>query len=184
MSGMAGIALKDGFSAAWFREQSVLAKDAKVARRLLSLAAIKEGYTRSDAAKIGGMDRQTLRDWVHRFNAEGVDGLKDRHAGGIPRALSAKHTAWVISMVEMGPLPEVHGLVRWRVQDLCDLVFEEFAVTIKSTAMRRVLKEQGYANLTARPVGRGQSPSAIETFKKTGQASWQKSKISCHQEQP
>ena len=97
---MAGIALKDGFSAAWFREQSVLAKDAKVARRLLSLAAIKEGYTRSDAAKIGGMDRQTLCDWVHRFNAEGVDGLK----------------------------------------------------------------EQGYANLTARPVGRGQSPSAIETF--------------------
>jgi len=179
---MSAIALKDGYTAAWFREQSILAKDAKVARRLLSLAAIKEGYSRSKAAKIGGMDRQTLCDWVHRFNAGGVAGLKDRHAGGIPRALTAKQTAWVISMVEMGPLPEVHGLVRWRVQDLCDLVQDEFGVTIKTTAMRRVLKEQGYANLTARPMGRGQAPSAIETFKKTGQASWQQSKPNSHRE--
>ena len=164
---MAPVPIQGAYSSDWFRIQAKQAKDSNQARRLLSLAAIQDGLSRTEAAKIGGMDRQTLRDWVHRFNDEGLDGLKDRHGGGTPRALNRDQTQWIIDQVHRGPDLDKHGVVRWRVIDLCALIKEEFGVTIKRTAMRRVLHENSLANLTARPQSKDQDPEKLEALKKT-----------------
>ena len=166
---MPAIPLSSDHTGDWFRAQACETKDAKQARRLLALAAIKDGFSRLEAAKIGGMDRQTLRDWVHRFNEHDLDGLKDRHGGGIPRALNEEQTTWIMTKVAEGPVPEKDGLVRWRVLDLCALIDKEFGVTIKATAMSRVIRDHGYRNLTARPIGRGQDSQALDAFKKLSQ---------------
>ena len=166
---MPAVPLDSDHPAEWFRIKARESKDANQARRLLSLAAIKDGLSRTEAAKIGGMDRQTLRDWVHRFNEDGLDGLKDRHGGGVPRALNEEQTAWIMAKVADGPDPEKDGLVRWRILDLCALIDQEFGITIKETAMSRVLRDHGYRNLTTRPIGRGQDSQALESFKKPSQ---------------
>src|SRR2546429_7728504 len=90
------------------------AKDAAQARRLLAIAAVLDGASREEAAKIGGMDRQTLRDWVIRFNDQGPDGLINIPSPGVPPKLEAAHKAFIARIVEEGPIPAVHGLVRWR----------------------------------------------------------------------
>jgi len=91
------------------------AKDAAQARRLLAIAAVLDGASREDAAKIGGMDRQTLRDWVIRFNAQRSDGLINIASPGLPPKLGKTHRAFLARLVEEGPIPAVHGVVRWRV---------------------------------------------------------------------
>ena len=93
-------------------------KDSKQSRRLLSLAAVVAGMSRADAARIGGMDRQTVRDWVHRFNEQGPDGLKDIHAGGRAPRLSPNQKAQLAEIIETGPDPETDGVVRWRRVDI------------------------------------------------------------------
>ena len=102
------------------REAARAANDAGQARRLLAIAAVYDGMSRASAARLGGMERQTLRDWVHRFNAAGPSGLTDRKAPGAAPRLSAAQKAELAALVEAGPQPEADGVVRWRCIDLCE----------------------------------------------------------------
>ena len=124
------IPLRRDFEASQLRLAARRSKDGPQARRLLALAAIYEGATRSEAARIGGVTLQIVRDWVLKFNAQGPKGLIDRKAPGQPSRLNNAHRAALAGIVESGPIPAVHGVVRWRIVDLCQWMFEEFRVTI------------------------------------------------------
>src|SRR6476661_2315472 len=111
---MGAVRLREGESAAACRAAAAAAKDANQARRLLSLAAIRDGMSRTEAARIGGMDRQTLREWVHAYNERGIEGLINATSPGRPAKLSADHKAEIKALVEQGPNLETDGVVRWR----------------------------------------------------------------------
>ncbi len=110
----AAIALREDFSAEDLRVLARASRDSRQCRRLLALAAVAEGRSRLLAAEIGGMDRQTLRDWVHRFNGEGPKGLLDRKTDGPTPKLTAAQKAELAEFVEAGPDRETDGVVRWR----------------------------------------------------------------------
>jgi transposase len=118
------IPLRGDFDAPRLRVAARKTKDAAQARRLLALAAVYDGATRTEAAEIGGVTLQIVRDWVVKFNAEGPDGLIDRKAPGQPSRLNDMHRAALARMIETGPIPAVHGVVRWRLVDLCQWVWE------------------------------------------------------------
>ena len=118
-------------------------KDGPQARRLLALAAIYEGAARTEAARIGGVTLQIVRDWVVKFNAQGPDGLIDRKAPGQPSRLNDAHRAALAAMIESGPIPAIHGVVRWRLVDLCQWIFEEFRVTVAKQTLSRELRAHG-----------------------------------------
>ena len=126
-------------------------RDAARARRLLALAAVYDGATRTEAANIGGVTPQIVRDWVPRFNAEGPDGLIDRKAPGQPSRLSDAHRAALAAAIESGPTPALHGVVRWRPVDLCQWLWEEFRVGVAKQTLSRELRAMGYRKLSARP---------------------------------
>ena len=162
------IPLRTDFSATQVRAAAKKTKDGPQARRLLALAAIYDGGTRSDAAKIGGVTLQIVRDWVLRFNAEGAMGLLDRKAPGQPARLLAAQRAALAAQVESGPNPAIHGVVRWRIIDLCQWLFEEHKVSISKQTLSRELRKMGYRKLSARPRHHAQAEGAIETFKTYG----------------
>src|ERR1700759_5836533 len=108
------IAVRGDFTAVEVRRLARRAKDSDQVRRLLAIAAVLDGASRAEAAKIGGMDRQTLRDWVIRFNEQGPDGLINIPSPGVSPKLGKKHRAFLARLVEEGPIPAVHGGVRWR----------------------------------------------------------------------
>ena len=122
------VTLRTDFSASELRRQAKRSKDNNQSRRLLSLAAVLDGMNRTDAARIGGMDRQTLRDWVHRFNEAGPDGLLDNWASGPTPRPSPDQKAELAAIVEAGPDREVDGVVRWRRIDLKRVIAERFGV--------------------------------------------------------
>lgn len=130
------IPLRADFEAQRLRVLARKSKDAAQARRLLALAAVYEGAARTEAAKIGGVTLQIVRDWVLRFNAHGPDGLLDRKAPGQPPKLNDAHRAALAAMIETGPVPAAHGVVRWRIIDLCQWLWEEFRVSVASTRER------------------------------------------------
>lgn len=163
----AAIALRDDFEAEELRLLAGRVKNANQARRLLAIAAIYDGMDREEAARIGGMDRQTLRDWVHRFNEWGPDGLINIKPSGRPRTLSAEQEAELQQLVEAGPDPQVHGVVRWRCVDLKRVLGERFGVDLSEVSLGRVLKQLGYSHISARPLHPAQDAQAIEAFKKT-----------------
>jgi transposase len=140
-------------------------RDARQTRRLLALAAVYDGASRTLAARIGGVGRQILRDWVVRFNAEGPGGLVDRKAPGKQPLLTSEHRAALARAVEAGPKPYLDGVVRWRLVDLAAWLHEEFGVSVSDRTVSRVLKRLGFRVLTARPQAHGQDPEAIEAFK-------------------
>ena len=157
----------DDFDAADLRGLAVKAKDADQARRLLALAAVYDGMDREEAARIGGMDRQTLRDWVHRFNERGPEGLINIKPTGRPSKLSAEQKEELQQLVEAGPDPEKDGVARWRCVDLKRVLGERFAVDLSEVSLGRVLKQLGYSHISARPRHPAQDAQAIATFKKT-----------------
>src|SRR5271165_4775998 len=114
----AAIGLRGDYDAGALRAAAKRTKDGPQARRLLALAAIYDGATRTEAAKIGGVGLQVIRDWVLKFNAHGPDGLIDRKAPGQPARLNEEHRAALAAILESGPIPAVHGVVRWRIVDL------------------------------------------------------------------
>src|SRR5262245_30687866 len=122
------IAVRTDYSSEELRRLAVRVKDAGQARRLLAMAAVLDGASRQEAAKIGGMDRQILRDWVIRFNDQGPDGLINKLAPGAPGKLTKQHKAFLARLVEDGPIPAVHGVVRWRACDLIMRLHEEFGI--------------------------------------------------------
>jgi putative transposase len=160
------IALRSDFDAISVRAAARRSKDGAQARRLLTLAAIYEGSSRTEAARIGGVTLQIVRDWVLKFNAAGPDGLIDRKAPGKPPLLNAVHRAALIEAIERGPIPAAHGVVRWRIIDLAQMLWDDFAVSVSRPTLSRELRALGYRKLSARPKHHAQDPDAIEAFKK------------------
>lgn len=171
----ASIGLRKDFDAADLRRLARCSDDAGQVRRLLALAAIYEGATRTEAARVGGVTLQIVRDWVIKFNAHGPDGLIDRKAPGQPSRLNAAHRVALAAIIEKGPTPAIHGVVRWRIVDLCRWLYEEFGVTVAKQTLSRELRAMGYRKLTARPRHHAQDADAIPSFKKTSPPSWQRS---------
>lgn len=155
------------YSAAALRGAASRARDAAAARRMLAIALVLEGRSRLEAAASCGMDRQTLRDWVHRYNAEGLNGLSDRRLPGrTPRVLPDQAAA-VAEWVRQGPDLERHGVVRWRRVDLCIELERRFGVRLAERTMGTLLRRLGFRRLSARPHHPQRDVGAQEAFKKT-----------------
>ena len=169
------IPLRLDFDAPGLRAIAKQTKAAGQARRLLALAAIYEGASRSEAAAIGSVTLQIVRDWVLKFNAEGPAGLIDRSPPGQPARLNAGQRAALARVIEDGPIPAVHGVVRWRLIDLCQWMWEEHRVSICKSTMSQEVRALGYRKLTARPRHHAQAEDAIETFKKSSLRAWRRS---------
>jgi transposase len=158
--------LRSDFDCFLLRAAARKTKNAGQVRRLLALAAIYDGATRAEAATIGGVTRQIVRDWVVKFNSHGPAGLIDRKAPGQPSRLNDSHRAALAVIVEAGPTPAIHGVVRWRVVDLCQWVWDQFGVSVARQTLSRELRDMGYRRLSARPRHHAQADGAIEDFKK------------------
>ena len=168
------IPLRTDYSASELRVWAKRAADAGQARRLLSLAAVLDGMNREEAAQIGAMDRQTLRDWVHRFNSDGPAGLINGKAPGPRPKLSPEQKQELKRIVETPPDPIKHGIVRWRCVDLRGIIQERFGVDLDEVSIGRVLKELGFAHVSPRPQHPKQNPQAIADFKKTFPHGWRR----------
>jgi transposase len=171
----AGIRLRRDYDGATLRKLARLSKDSGQARRLLALAEIYDGGARGNAARIGGVTLQSIRDWVLRFNRRGPEGLIDGKAPGPKRKLADSQRLALKEIVEQGPIPAIHGVVRWRLIDLVQWLYEEFGVSLDETTVGRELKAMGFRKLSARPRHHAQNEFAVEAFKKTFLPSWRRS---------
>jgi transposase len=174
------IPLRGDFDAAALRAAARRAKDAAPARRLLALAAVYDGATRTEAATIGGVTLQIVRldacvQRVLKFNAHGPEGLVDRKAPGQPPRLNDTHRAALAATLESGPIPAVHGVVRWRLVDLCQWLWEEFRVTVAKQTLSRELRAMGWRKLSARPRHHAQAEGAVDLFKTPSPPCWTRS---------
>ena len=131
------------------------------------MAAIYDGATRSEAARIGGVGLQTVRDWVLRFNARGPAGLVDRKPPGQPSILTDAHRQHLSALIEAGPIPAVHGVVRWRLVDLIQWLWEEHWMSISKQTLSRELRAMDFRKLSARPRHYARNEEAARLFKKT-----------------
>ena len=170
----APLPLRDDFTAEEVRLIAKRSRNAKQSRRLLSIAAIYDGMDRGSAARIGGMDRQILRDWVERFNELGPDGLVDGQGGGASRRLNEEQLQELAAIVEAGPDQEVDGLVRWRCCDLADWIDEHFGVRYDERTISKLLKALGFSRISGRPKHPAQDAAVIDAFKKTSRPYWQR----------
>lgn len=165
-----GVALKITrmeHSAAQLRALAGKCRDGAQVRRLLALALVLEGCSRTEAAKQNGMDRQTLRDWVHRYNDAGVDGLQSRHGPGPTPALNEQQMAELKALVLKGPDPIANKVVRWRCLDLREEVARRFDVTVHESTIGKWLHQLGLTRLQPRPFHPKKDADAQEAFKKT-----------------
>jgi transposase len=172
------ITLRPDFRATELRRLARRSKDAAQARRLLALAAIYDGGTRSEAARLGNVTLQIVRDWVVRFNAEGPEALIDRKAPGPTPLLTDAHRQALAAQIDTGPIPAIHGVVRWRLCDLGQWLWEEFRVSVSPQTLSREVRALGFRKLSARPKHYAQATGAIEAFKKTSPPRWQASRAS------
>ena len=163
----ASVQLRTDFDASNLRLFAKRCSDTRQTRRLLALAAVYDGMNRGEAARIGGMDRQTLRDWVHRFNEEGPDGLANRKGAGRTRYLSDVQMKELGEIVETGPDPAVDGVVRWRRIDLQRVIEERFGVVYSERTISSLLADLGFVHISARPQHPKQDKRIVEAFKKT-----------------
>lgn len=155
------------YSAAELRRKAAQTQDGHAARRMLALAHVLDGRSRGEAASLCGMDRQTLRDWVHRYNAQGLPGLFDRpHPGGKPR-LTPEQEAEVAKWVREGPKLSEDRVVRWRRIDLTHKIERRFGVKLAERSVGGLLRRLGFRRLSVRPQHPQKDPAAQETFKKT-----------------
>ena len=168
--------LRPDLDAAELRAVARRSKEAGQARRLLALAAVYDGASRTEAARIGGVTLQIVRDWVLKLNAHGPDGLIDRRAPGQPSRLNDTHRAALAGVIESGPIPAVHGVVRWRIIDLCQWLWDEFQLSVAKQTLSRELRQMGYRKLSARPRHHAQAEGAIEAFKKVSPPAWTRSR--------
>lgn len=145
-------------------------RDGAQVRRLLALAFVLDGHSRTEAADRTGMDRQTLRDWVHRYNAEGIEGLKSNHGPGKPASLTTEQMAELKAMVLKGPDPAKHGVVRWRCVDLRAEVARRYAVAVSERTIGKWLRKLKLTRLQPRPFHPKKDEAAQEAFKKTSPA--------------
>jgi transposase len=171
------ISLRSDFDGNRLRRLARQTKDASQARRLLALASIYDGGSRSDAARLGSVTVQIVRDWVVRFNARGPDGLINGKAPGKPSLLNDDQRAALAQAIERGPTPYLDGVVRWRLCDLARWLWEEFRVSVSEQTLGREVRAMGYRKLSARPRHHAQDTEAAEAFKKTSPPQWQKSPL-------
>ena len=171
----APISLRGDFDGPMLRALALSEKAGSVTRRLLSLVTIYEGGMRADAARLGGVGLQTLRDWVLRFNAKGPDGLVDGKSTGRPPLLDGEQRRALVVMVEAGPIPAIHEVVRWRLIDLVQWVFDEYGLSVTKQILSRELRALGYRKLSARPRHHEHDEAAVATFKKKSRKSWRRS---------
>src|SRR3954470_15194058 len=186
-----GIALRPDYDAAQLWALAKATRDAGQSRRLLALAEIYDGGSRTKAARIGGVGPpniwawgmlfnggvglQTIRDWVMRFNARGPEGLIDGKAPGNTCKLNDRQRQALVNIVESGPMPAIHGVVRWRLKDLAMWVWEEFRISISEATLSRELRALGYRKLSARPRHSAQNPEALELSRKVSRPPWKRS---------
>jgi transposase len=142
-------------------------KSGRVASRMLAIANVLSGMSREMSARLAGMERQTLRDWVHRFNAEGIEGLHDRPRAGRRRELDEAGRQALCARVERGPDPGTDGLARWRCIDLKEWLEREHGVSYHENSVSRILREMGFSHVSVRPAHPQGDPAAREEFKKT-----------------
>jgi transposase len=145
-------------------------RDGAQVRRLLALAMVLDGHPRSEAASANGMDRQTLRDWVHRYNAEGVEGLKTRPIPGRTPFLTEPQMAELYDLVVKGPNLATDKVVRWRCVDLLAVVKSRFSVEVHESTIGKWLHQLRLTRLQPRPVHPKKDPEAETAFKKTSPA--------------
>jgi len=172
----APIALREDFDALALWGLAKKTRDANQSRRLLALAEIYDGGSRGQAARIGGIGLQTIRDWVLRFNAAGPAGLVDGKAPGHRPLLDDAQRQALARMVEAGPIPAIHGVVRWRLIDLAQWVWEEYRIRVAKQTLSRQLRTMGFRKLSARPRHHAHNEHAAEAFKKTSPTCWRRSR--------
>ena len=177
----AAIALRGDYESAQLRELARQSEDADQVRRLLALALVYDGGSRSVGARAGGVGLQTFRDWVLRFNAKGPAGLVDGKAPGQAPRLDRAQRRELAQLVEDGPILGVHGVVRWRLSDLAAWVMEKYRTSISEQTLSRYLREMGYRKLSARPRHHAQNREAVAAFKKSSLSAWQRSRRVMHQ---
>lgn len=170
------ISLRSDFDAQQLRLAARRSKDAGQARRLLALASIYDGASRTQAAATGGVTLQIVRDWVLKLNAHGPDGLIDRKRPGQPSRLTDAHRTALVTAIESGPDPAIHGVVRWRIIDLCQWLWDEFGIVVAKQTLSRELRALGFRKLSARPRHHAQAEGAIALFKKDFPPSWTRSR--------
>ena len=159
------VTLRADFDGPELRLLAKSSKDAGQSGRLLALAAIYDGGKRLDAARIGSVGLQGVRDWVLRFNAKGPDGLIDGKATGQPPKLNDGQRQALARLVESGPIPSIHGVVRWRRKDLAQWIFEEFRISVDETTVGRELKALGFVKISARPRHKGRTSLPLRILK-------------------
>ena len=169
------VPLRTDLDAAQLRALAKQSRDADQTRRLLALAAIYDGASRTEAAQIGCVTLQIVRDWGLRFNARGPEGLLTGRAPGATPRLH-QHREALQAMVEQGPIPAIHGVVRWRLVDLVQWLWEEFRLSISKQTLSRELRAMGYRKLSARPRHHAKSEAAVAAFKKSSPFAWTRSR--------
>ncbi len=155
------------YTASELRGEAKRADDADAARRMLALALVLDGKPRSEAAISCGMDRQILCDWVHRYNAEGLDGLRNRTAPGAKPKLSAEQEREVAELVRRGPDLAEHGVVRWRRIDLARVIEQRYGVKLAERSVGDLLRRLGFRRISVRPRCPEQDAASQEAHKKT-----------------
>ena len=172
----AAVPLRSDFDAAQLRTLAKRSRDPDQTRRLLALAAISDGASRTKAAQIGGVTLQIVRDWVLRFNAKGPEGLLTGRAPGAPPRLNGQKREALQAIVDQGPIPAIHGVVRWRLVDLIQWLWEEFRITTSKQTLSRELRAMNYRKLSARPRHHAKNGAAVAAFKKTSPPVWRRSR--------
>ena len=168
------VPLRSDFDAAQLRALAKRSRDPDQTRRLLALAAISDGASRTEVAQIGCVTLQIVRDWVVRFHARGPEGLRTGRAPGAPPRLTEQHRQALQAIVEQGPSPAIHGVVRWRLIDLIQWLWEEFRLSLSKQTLSRELRALNYRKLSARPRHHAKNEAAVTAFKKTSSPVWQR----------
>ena len=171
------IVLRADYSAIDLRRLAKASKDADQSRRLLALAEIYAGGSRTRAAVLGDVQLQSVRDWVLRFNGRGPAGLIDPKAPDPRPKLNDRQRQALAAIVEAGPIPAIHGVVRWRLADLRQWIWQEFAISLNESNVSRELKALDFVKISARPRHHAQNQFALDDFKKTSPPVWRKSGI-------
>jgi transposase len=171
----AAIALRGDYDARQLRGLAKHSDEADQTRRLLALAAIYDGGSRGEAAELAGVGLQTVRDWVLRFNAEGPSGLISGKAPGKPPLLNETQRRELAAVIERGPVAAIDGVVRWRLIDLVQWVYETYGIATSKQTLSRMLRGMGYRKLSARPRHHAQDAEAVSVFKKVFPPAWRKS---------
>ena len=163
---MAALEIRKDRTSAALRKLAKTTADARIARRILAVANALDGMSREDAARAAGMDRQTLRDWVLRYNAHGIDGLADRWNGGRPPTFTADEQAEIVSIVLAGSDPETTGISAYTLEDLAHICETRFGKRMHPWSLGRLLKRLGLSRQKTRPVHPETDPATAAAFRK------------------